>query len=408
MTLTERQRGDLLKKIDRLVETKFYDPTFRGCNWRSIVENHRSKVLSASDHDEFEVAVNEMLRQLGSSGLGLISSQTRIAPKNSISATFRAEETEFGNRWVFQDVHLGGPAATAGVKPADILLRIGNHEILSSEKPVFAMGQTHEVLIERAGQRMLVSISAPEAKHKENPCALPQAVRVEMTSGIPVIRTPIFPGKLGIDFARELSNAFDKYVNGADRLVVDLRGNPGGGVGCLRLMSLLTSGKKPVGFSVDRKTAEQGFDKAQLPRFDRIPRSKLEVPLLALRFARKKSVLLVTEGLGARAFQGRVVLVVNEHTTCASEMVALFAREEANATIVGTATPGRLVSHTGFKIGHGFTLAVPVAAYLSWAGTRLDGNGITPEVVVDWSYSDARNGVDNQLASAINVARALN
>ena len=116
---------------------------------------------------------------------------------------------------------------------------------------------------------------------------------------------------------------------------------------------------------------------------------------------------LVTEGLGHRRFHDHVVVLVNEHTTCASEMVALFAREEAGAKVLGTATPGRLVSHTGFKLGYGFTLALPVAAYSSWNGTRLDGCGIEPDAVVDWSYSEARRGIDNQLASAIDMVNTL-
>ena len=172
-------------------------------------------------------------------------------------------------------------------------------------------------------------------------------------------------------------------------------------------MSLLVPDRRPVGFSRDRRTAERGFDKSRFPQFGRLPQSKLEIPLLALRFARKTSVCLVTEGLGARRFHGRVVVLVNEHTTCASEMVALFAREEAGAKIVGKATPGRLVSHTGFKLGNGFTLALPVAAYSSWNGTRLDGSGIEPDTVVDWSYSEARSGVDNQLAAAVEIVSAM-
>lgn len=173
------------------------------------------------------------------------------------------------------------------------------------------------------------------------------------------------------------------------------------------MCKLLKSDKRPVGFSLDRATAVRGFDKSRFPQFDRIPQSKLEVPWLALRFARKKAVVLVTEGLGRRAFHGRVVVLVNEHTTCASEMVALFAREEAGAKIVGTATPGRLVSHTGVKLGHGFTLALPVAAYVSWAGTRVDGTGLAPDLNVDWSYSDARNGADSQLQAALSTAKNL-
>jgi carboxyl-terminal processing protease len=407
MPLTERERQNILEKIEQLVETKFYDPTFKGRDWPAIVERHRTEILAATDSQGFESAVNEMLRELRSGGLGLISATSKITPKNSISATFRAADTEYGHRWVFQDVHEGGPADAAGIASGDVLISDGDRDIAPPEKPSFSMGRNHELVIGKIGGRSNVAISVPDPKHKENPCAVPNTLAANVNGGVAVVKIPLFPGKLGIDFAREVTAVFDSRVNGADRLVLDLRGNPGGGAGCLRLMSLLTSDKKPVGFSLDRATATHGYDKLQFPRFDRIPRSKLEVPWLALRFARKKSVVLVTEGLGRRAFHGRVVILVNEHTTCASEMVALFAREEAGAKIVGTATPGRLVSHTGFKLGYGFTLALPVAAYVSWAGTRVDETGITPDVPVDWSYSDTRNGTDNQLRAAMAVLETL-
>ena len=407
MTLTERERLGLLNKIDNLVETKFYDPNFKGHDWRAIVEANRQAVLSSGEPPIFEAAVNRMLRELGSSGLGLISAATKITSKNSISATFRAVDTEYGNRWVFQDVHAGGPAAAAGVVPGDVLISAGGREQEPPGKPLFSMGQTHEVVLARNGGHTTVTILAPDPKHKENPCAVPDSFGVEVNDDIAVVKVPLFPGKLGIDFARDLSREFDSRVDGSDRIVLDLRGNPGGGVGCLRLMSLLTPDKKAVGFSVDRPTASRGYDKSRLPRFDRIPKSRVEVPWLAIRFASKKSVVLVTEGLGRRAFQGRVAVLVNEHTTCASEMVALFAREETGAKIVGMATPGRLVTHTGFKLKHGFTLALPIAGYLSWQGTRLDGTGITPDITADWSYSSAAKGRDSQLDAAIAAAKAL-
>src|SRR5689334_1311136 len=98
MRFIEHHRRDLLGKIDHLVQTEFYDPNFKGRDWKSIVESHRAEVLSAADPREFERSVNKMLTELGSSGLGLISASAQIAPKNSISATFRAVETEYGNR----------------------------------------------------------------------------------------------------------------------------------------------------------------------------------------------------------------------------------------------------------------------------------------------------------------------
>lgn len=195
MTFTEDHRRELLGKIEHLVQTKFYDPTFKGRDWKSIVESHRSEVLSAADLNEFERAVNKMLSELGSSGLGLISAQTQIAPKNSISATFRAIETEYGNRWVFQDVHVGGPAAAAGVRPGDVLISIGNREIAPPEKPAFAMGRIHEVLVERFAGPAKIAIAAPDAKHKENPCAVPDAVKAEIRDKVAVVKVPLFPGR---------------------------------------------------------------------------------------------------------------------------------------------------------------------------------------------------------------------
>src|SRR5205814_10566061 len=94
----------------------------------------------------------------------------------------------------------------------------------------------------------------------------------------------------------------------------------------------------------------------------------------------------VTKESVTRSLDDQFVVLVTDHHTRASGWVALFAREEAGAEIVATAPPGRLVSHTGFKLGHGFTLALPVAAYISWAGTRVDGTGLAPDLSVDWSY----------------------
>ena len=107
-----------------------------------------------------------------------------------------------------------------------------------------------------------MTISIPVAKHAENPCAIPDRVRVEMIDGVAVVKIPLFPGKLGIDFAAQVSEVFDSQLKSVDRLVLDLRGNPGGGLGCLRLMSILTPGNKPIGFSLGRAEAENGYDRS--------------------------------------------------------------------------------------------------------------------------------------------------
>ena len=190
-------------------------------------------------------------------------------------------------------------------------------------------------------------------------------------------------------------------------MLIDLRGNPGGGVGGLRIMSYLASPSLPIGYSIDRKTADSGYDKERLPRLNHIPKSKWEIPLLALRFFNKKSVVLETEGLGDQSFHRRVGILVNEHSTSAAEMLAQFAKENNLATIIGTKTPGRLTSRSAFKIGHDYRLVLPIAAYQSWKGVRIEGKGVEPDVEINWSFEDAVAGRDRQLDYALSVVQAL-
>ena len=77
----------------------------------------------------------------------------------------------------------------------------------------------------------------------------------------------------------------------------------------------------------------------------------------------------------------RIAILVNEHTASAGEMVAAFASENKLATIIGTETAGRLIPGTGTKLGHGYMLIMPRAAYVTWQGQRFEGRGVKPDIV---------------------------
>jgi C-terminal processing protease CtpA/Prc len=205
-----------------------------------------------------------------------------------------------------------------------------------------------------------------------------------------------------MDVARDMSRAVAEM--GCDRLIVDLRGNTGGGIGCLRLMSLLCADRRGVGYSLGREALKAGRKKEQLPAFDRIPSSKWGVLPLAIRFARAgRSVAVFTEALGKARHHGRVVLLVNEHSASAAEMVAAFASEYRLATLVGMKTPGRLVATSAFKVGRGYRVALPVAAYYTWQGTQLEGRGVAPDVEAPLQAEGLWRGDDNQLLSAVRL-----
>jgi hypothetical protein len=67
---------------------------------------------------------------------------------------------------------------------------------------------------------------------------------------------------------------------------------------------------------------------------------------------------------------------------------------------VGTKTPGRLVATSGFKVGFGYRVALPVAAYYTWKGTNLEGPGVAPDVDEPLCGDALGRGDDNQLRHA--------
>ena len=216
-----------------------------------------------------------------------------------------------------------------------------------------------------------------------------------------------FPGQVGMDVAHAIDHAISE-LRDCDRLIVDLRGNPGGGAGGLRLMGYMTPDKLPVGYSLSKKRAERGYDKEKLKRFDRIPSRKMELYGLMFRFAfSDKSIVMVTEGLGPQPFHGRIVLLVNQHTASMAETVTGFARENKLATIIGTNTAGQVLGGTGFKVGHEFVLRIPVMTFHTWNGDCLEGKGVEPDYNVELSRDALKQGKDAQLQKAIEVAGQL-
>jgi len=406
-------RGDREKIFCRtcaVVEKQYYDPKFNGKDWPAMVSAGKQAILDADEPSDFERSMHDLVRGLGTSHTGFFhQSVNRVPGRLAICATFRKFETPEGLRWMFQDVHEGGPAHRAGIAPLDILMFLNGRPIAPPDQPVFSMGTTASVAVKKANQsEATVSITIPNPRTRKQPYAEPRAVSHRKLDGnIGYLKATIFPGLLGIDVSRDLDAAF-AALSDCDRLIVDLRGNLGGGLGLLRLMSHLTPGRIPIGYSVTRKRAERGFNKESLRRFDWIPSTKLAIPLVALLHAgRDGSVLLMTEGLGPKKAHGRIVLLVNEHTVSAGEMISGFAAENKLATIVGSETAGRLLGGTGFKVGHGYLVILPKAAFYTWQGKSYEGHGVTPDVPITWSPEAAREGKDNQLEKAVEVANSL-
>ena len=410
MNLTLDDREKIFDKVCRLVAKKHFDPGMNGVDWNGLARSRREQILSSEDPAVFEKEIHKLVAELKTSHTGFRHAGMRNIPsRHAINATLHRIGVNGTERWMFQDVHQGGPAYVAGIRPGDLLLECGGREVRPPDDLTFSVGESASLLIEKLnGGEQKVNVQLPMPKSQKHPVTAPETVHAKkLTDDIGLLKVAMFPGAIGIDVAKDIDRGI-VALDGCSRLIVDLRGNTGGGIGGLRLMSYLTPGKLEVGYSLTRKRRERGYRREELTRFGRIPAHKATLLWLAARYAFvEKSILVVTEGLGQRRFHSRVVLLVNEHTASAGEMVSAFAEENNLATIVGTKTPGRLLSGSAFKVGHGYILGLPVAAYLTWQGRMLENNGIVPSTLADLSREALREGKDTQLEKAVEVVRNL-
>ena len=391
----------------RAVTKYYFDPKFNGTDWPIIAQSSRDQILATEDSEAFELAMHELVRRLGTSHTGFFHhSVQRVPARLAIGATFSRVEAPEKMCWAAQDVHAGGPAETAGLQTGDILKSVNGMPLLPPEQPTFAMGRNWDLEIQRGSQSLILHVAVPIPRSRKQPYCEPKPVISSRLDGnIGYVKVSIFPGLLGLGVARDIDAAMAE-LSSCDRLIVDLRGHLGGGLGVLRLMSYLTPNKIPIGYTLSRKRAESGYQKENLPKLDKLPThlpNPLAIASMALRFGgRDSSVVLMSEGLGPQKWHGHIAILINEHTVSAGEMVTAFAVENALATVVGTETAGRLIPGSGTKVGEGYMLIMPRAEYITWQGRRFEGCGVEPNVRTQLTAE--RHCISGD--SALEVARA--
>src|SRR5437016_5173582 len=368
-----KDRAKIIGTIKKLVSERHINvsnPNQDYNPWISLIDQQTPRLMEV-EREAFEAGVSELLKALGSSHTAFFHQRRDSIPApHSINATLRPVETVHGKRWMFVDVIEDGVAFQAGIRPGEFLLSIDSQPILPPKSANFRIGGNHRVEVGSLnGSKREIAIGVPDRASKDRPPMIePRSLSHKfLAPDIGYIRVATFPGAVGQSFAKALDDAIRELkIRGVQRLVLDLRGNIGGGLGSLRLMSYLCAGKMEIGYSLTRRRLRNGYRKESLTRIGKIPATKAELLMMAVRFKvfqRDRSMVLVTEGLGPQPFHGRIVVLINEHTHSAAEMVASFAKQNHYATIVGTRTAGEVLGGANFKLHGGYILRMPVAGW---------------------------------------------
>jgi len=104
---------------------------------------------------------------------------------------------------------------------------------------------------------------------------------------------------------------------------------------------------------------------------------------------------------------GRIptVVLVNQGSASASEIVAGALQDYGSATILGEKTFGKGSVQELRSLSDDSFVKITIAKWYTPNGNSIDGEGIVPDLLVETNLADYNRGVDNQLNEALELLK---
>ncbi|MEI7497707.1 MAG: S41 family peptidase [Candidatus Falkowbacteria bacterium] len=173
-------------------------------------------------------------------------------------------------------------------------------------------------------------------------------------------------------FNSDTALLFEKAVQEAEKtkpkaIILDLRNNPGGYLNTAVEVASNWIDSGPVVIEQDSK------------------KNRLEYPAVGL----------------ARLQKYKTVVLINQGSASASEIVAGALQDDSKARIIGAQSFGKGSVQTLEKLSDGSSLKVTIAQWLTPKGTNISEKGITPDQAVELTAADYEKSKDPQMDAAI-------
>ena len=260
----------------------------------------------------------------------------------------------------------GSPAFRAGLKPGDLITRIDDTPVkgLSVDQAVKKMRGEPNTKVVLTIFRKLESRSFPVTIVREE--IRMQSVRAGMPApGYGWIRVSQFQDRTVDDFARKVEDLYKQDPN-LKGLVLDLRNDPGGLLdGAVALSAaflapdvvvVTTNGQMAESRQTFRANASDYARRGGADPLKRLPAALKSIPL---------------------------VVLVNEGSASASEIVAGALQDHKRATIMGAQTFGKGSVQTIRPLPADTALKITTARYYTPGGRSIQAKGIVPDVFLD-------------------------
>lgn len=298
-------------------------------------------------------------------------------------------------------VFRGSPAEEAGMQKGDILYKVGDIEASLEDLDMLVKqhirgeeGTTVDITVLRDGEEIPMTI---ERRIVETTTVEGQMLDEE-TGYILITQFEIVTGDQFKQIVAELQE------KGMKRLVIDLRDNPGGVLdSCVEIAAFIlpddqwngtiisTSDKYGKGVRYYSENGEIRYEAndggGRDPRYPKKDGQELDMP---------------------------IVVLVNENSASAAEVLAGALRDYGKAELVGTTTFGKGIVQSVLPLDDGSAVKVTVSHYYTPSGFDLHKKGLDPDVEAEpeksedgeisyGKYDDVSVETDAQLKKALEV-----
>ena len=238
----------------------------------------------------------------------------------------------------------GTPAEKAGVLSGDIIIKVDETDITSKtlgEAVALMRGEAGtkvSITVDRAGQTLTFQMVREAIKNI--------SVNFEMLKdNIGYIQITSFDNDTHVEFKIARISLVNK---GAKAFIIDLRNNPGGLI-------------NPAA-----DIANQLMDQGPITHF-----------------AQKGTIVETLSADGSAATKLPIMLLVNQGSASASEILAGAFQDSKTATLVGTTTYGKGVAQQISTLANGATMKLSMYYFLTPNKNKIDHLGIKPDYTIE-------------------------
>lgn len=340
--------------------------------YSSVVNNYYEDVDTA---EMVDTALDAMLEYLGDNYTTYLDSSETKKLEESLAGTYRGIGISFvmdltTNTATIESITASSPAEKAGLMIGDVLLSVDGTDITdktSDEIQNMIRNSSNDsitLVVSRNGVQMTFNIDITSVLDKN-------------------IEYELLDNNIGYIQMKSFSKTLDTQVNntlndlenqGMQKLIIDLRSNTGGYLESAEATASLFLEKGKLIYSLENKdTKADYYDETDTHR---------TYP---------------------------IVVILNEMSASASEILAAALKDSYGAVFVGTTSFGKGLVQQTYNLSDGSMAKYTSAKWLRPNGECINGIGLKPDYEVAKTETYDENGywIDNQLQKAIEVISTL-